>query len=317
MSKHIAVASDKNYFLFGLSLVRSLQTHTSIPLVIHYYCIDDFTFNALQSLNISNVILYPPLTITSNQPNGYRLSFMKPKHGSIYGEMTRLKKKEYHYFCWSIASVFTNYIMNNVTCDSVTYVDADILFHKDINLIYNQIQNKDIGIFKHRFLRDDEECPFGKYNVGVVYFKNSELGKRLLNWWADAVVWKKYPKYATMGDQKYLEYFPKVCNASQIYIDDNIGHGAPWQWQMFELDDLQNGNIAWRGQTQPLVFTHFSKFIYNIKNNTFLCTHKDLYSNWTNNQKVYENKDLYELHKQYFEELKLSDKLLKDINIHI
>jgi hypothetical protein len=317
MSKHITIASDKNYFLFGLSLVRSLQKHTSIPLTIHYYCIDDFTFNTLISLNISNLIPYSPLTITSNHPNGFRLSFLKPVNGNIYGEMTKLKNKEYHYFCWSIASVFTNYIMKSVNCDSVTYVDADILFHKDINLIYQEIQNKDIGIFKHRFLRDDEECPYGKYNVGVVYFKNSELGKRLLNWWADAVVWKRYPEYATMGDQKYLEYFPKVCNSSQIYIDDNIGHGAPWQWQMFEFDDLENGNIIWRGQKQPLVFTHFSKFVYDIKNNTFLCTRKDVYGCWTNEQKVYENKDLYELHKQYFEELKISDKMLKDIGIQI
>jgi hypothetical protein len=317
MSKHITIASDKNYFLFGLSLVRSLQKHSSIPLIIHYYCIDDFTFNTLKALDISGVIPYSPLTITSTQSNGFRLSFVRPVNASIYGEMTKLKNKEYHYFCWSIASVFTNYIMNTVECDSVTYVDADILFHKDINLIYEQIQDKDIGIFKHRFLRDDEVSPYGKYNVGVVYFKNSELGKKLLSWWADAVVWKKYPEYSTMGDQKYLEYFPKVCSSSQIYIDDNIGHGAPWQWQMFQLDDLKNGNITWRGQLQPLVFTHFSKFVYDIANNTFSCTRKDIYTCWTDSGKVYENKDLYSIHEQYFEELKTSDKLLKDIGIQI
>jgi len=316
MAKHITIASDKNYFLFGLSLVRSLQKYTSIPLIIHYYCIDDFTFNTLKSLNISNVIPYSPLTITST-PTKYNLSFRRSLQSKINYEMTKLKNKEYHYFCWSIASVFTNYIMNTVNCDSVTYVDADIIFHKDINLIYQEIQNKDIGIFKHRFLKDNEECPYGKYNVGVVYFKNSELGRSLLNWWADAVVWKKYPEYATMGDQKYLEYFPKVCNPTQIYIDDNIGHGAPWQWQMFELNDLKNGNIIWKGQTQPLVFTYFSKFVYDIKNNTFACTRNDVYGFWSNNGKIYENKDLYELHKQYFEELKISYKMLKDIGIQI
>ena len=114
----------------------------------------------------------------------------------------------------------------NINCDSVLYIDSDIIFHRDIKILYESFANKDVGIFRHRFLKIDEECEYGKYNVGVVYFKNSKQGQQVLNWWSDAVLHKKYPELATCGDQKYLDKFPSLCE--NIFIDGNIGHGAPW-----------------------------------------------------------------------------------------
>lgn len=299
--KHITLASDTKYLLFALTLIRSVQKHSSIPLTFHYYCMDQNTFNKLKSVQLKNVVIYPPEILV--QP-----AYGLVKQFDPAKRLFQLKQTEYHYFCWSIASVFSNYIMNNIQCDSVTYIDADIMFHQDLNLIFNEIGDKDVGIFKHRFLADNEECPYGKYNVGVVYFKNSKKGCSLLSWWADSVLFKKYPEYATCGDQKYLEYFPKVCSSKEIYIDDNIGHGAPWQWQCFGFEKLKDGIISWRGSEQLLVFTHFSKFVYDLEKNTFFPT--SIYQNYTLNNKVFENPDLYALHANYFEELKISNKLL-------
>lgn len=299
--KHITLASDTKYLLFALTLIRSVQKHSSIPLTFHYYCMDQNTFQKLQTVQLQNVIIYAPEILV--QP-----VFGIFKQNNPARRLQQLKQTEYHYFCWSIASVFSDYIMNKIQCDSVTYIDADIMFHKDLNLIFNEIGTKDVGIFKHRFLADNEECPYGKYNVGVVYFKNSNKGRALLSWWADAVLQKKYPEYATCGDQKYLEYFPKVCSPEQIYIDENIGHGAPWQWQCFGFDKLKDGIIEWRGSEQPLVFTHFSKFVYDLEKNTFSPT--SIYQNYTQNNKVFEHPDLYALHANYFEELKVSNKVL-------
>ena len=61
---------------------------------------------------------------------------------------------------------------------------------------------------------------------------------------------------ATCGDQKYLDEFPKLTN--KILIDGNIGHGAPWQWHIYQFTD--DGNIIWEGKEQELIFTHFSQF---------------------------------------------------------
>lgn len=291
--KHITALSDIKYLIFGVTLIESLHKTTTIPLTIHYFCMDGETFSILTKLGLRDVVPYPPNVLfnSSNQ------------------QLLKLKSTDFRYLCWSLASVFTNYIMQNVSCDSVTYIDSDIEFHKDISLVFDQFGEKDCGIFRHRFVRDDEECPYGKFNVGIVYFKNSSSGRNVLEWWSDAVLYQKYPALATCGDQKYLDEFPKMC--PNIYIDSNIGHGAPWNWFKYGLNKLRDGNISFNGQSQPLVFTHFSKFIYSIPNNTFTCTDL-IYSGYTNSNAIYKNPDLYAIHASYFERLKEADALIKN-----
>lgn len=283
--KHLTALSDSKYLIYGIALIRSLNSTTSIPITIHYYCIDELTYNTLKTLNLENVLIYHPSILLDNS------------------QLLNLKNNNFQYFCWSLASVFTNYIMHAIENDSVTYIDSDIYFHKDIKLLFDSFSDKECGIFRHRFLKEYEESPYGKYNVGIVYFKNSKKGKEVLIWWVDAVLYKKYPTLATCGDQKYLDLFPRLCGSENIYIDENIGHGAPWNWSVYNLDKLSEGYIEWNKQIQPLVFTHFSKFGFNFTNNTFQCT-SGIYNIYTNNGSIYKHKELYDLHEGYFEELK-------------
>jgi hypothetical protein len=64
--KHITLASDTKFLLFGITLIRSVQKHSSIPLTFHYYCMDQNTFERLQTIQLKNVILYPPETLVSD-----------------------------------------------------------------------------------------------------------------------------------------------------------------------------------------------------------------------------------------------------------
>jgi len=191
---------------------------------------------------------------------------------------------------------------------SVTYIDSDIYFHKDIKLIYDEIGDKHCGIFKHRFIDEIGDIEGnGKYNVGVIYFNNSVKGKYLLDWWSDAVLHKKYPKYSGCGDQKYLEYFTTCCDSTELYIDDNIGHGAPWDWQVYDLSRIKDGTLVWKNQNLPHVFSHFSKFGFDFNEGVFKYVYPPLrYSNINNNHIAYKNKDLLEIHRKYYEELKIS-----------
>jgi hypothetical protein len=90
-------------------------------------------------------------------------------------------------------------------------------------------------------------------------------------------------------------------------MDDDIGHGAPWNWSEYGMARIHEGIIIWRGQIQPLVFTHFSKFVYDIASNTF-SPHNGIYSCFTQNMKVYsDNPGLYAIHKEYYEKLKATN----------
>ena len=89
-------------------------------------------------------------------------------------DLKSLKSWDYRYFCWSLASYFSNYLLTNNNFD-VTYIDSDIFFHQDIRILLDEIGTNEIGIFRHRQFPLSNERPEGFYNVGVVHFKNKEL----------------------------------------------------------------------------------------------------------------------------------------------
>jgi hypothetical protein len=280
--KNICTVSDNNYLIKGLTLYESLKEYSE-DFILHYLCIDDASFNTLNQFKNDSLKVWNVEELLKND-----------------ADLMNLKNANYQYFCWSLASYFSNFLMKNFN-ESITYIDSDILLHDNIDVILNEINDKDIGIFRHRQFALSISRPEGHYNVGIVYFKNSDIGKQVLNWWSDAVLHKKYPHLSTCGDQKYLEEFPRMC--SNIFIDGEIGHGAPWQWQLFNFDNYENdGTITWEGKEQKLIFSHFSQFNYNLENETYLpSSQHHIYTPLT----MYtENKGLKIIYDDYFNKIK-------------
>ena len=288
---------DSNYLHFALALLMSIKNGNIADLFINFLCLDDKTYNV-----ISNLEMYDNIKC-------YREDIML-----ISQDVNNLKNTNKKYYLWSLASLFTNYILKSQPpdCESVLYIDADVFFHLDVHILYNQFGNKDVGIFRHRFTDKNQLQESGNFNVGVVYFKNSLKGKEVLDWWADAVLFKKYPKLATCGDQKYLDYFPIICTENEIYMDDNIGHGAPWNWYQYNMNNIHNYEIIYNSQSQPLVFTHFSKFHYSIENNEYHHS-REFYHCFTNNNEIYKHEGLKKIHDDYFSQIKKADDLIKSI----
>ncbi len=278
---NICTVSDKNYLAKGLTLYESLKKFDIIKL--HYLCIDDFTFDKISSLNDSNLIPYNVKTLLVDDKDLYKLF-----------------NEEYKYFCWSLASYFTNYIMSKENVP-LFYIDSDIYFHDSIKKIIDVIGEKDLGIFRHRQFELNQNRPEGLFNVGVLFFRNSDIGKHILKWWAYVVLKKQIPNLATCGDQKYLDEFPNMCPDELIYIDEKIGHGAPWLWQLYDFSDyLENGNIIWNGEKQKLIFTHFSQFKFTSESYTPSSMHH-IYTPLCFYQDIKELKEIYD---EYYNELK-------------
>lgn len=291
--KHITILCDYNYLHYALALVTSIKDNLNNDKIIDFLCLDEKTYYAVSNLNY-NINCYKEEILLSNS------------------NVKQLKENNKQYYFWALASLFSNYIMKNTNCESVLYIDSDIYFHLNINILYDEFGNKDVGIFKHRFLYEKHLFNSGTYNVGVVYFKNSEKGKEVLDWWADAVLFKKYPELALCGDQKYLDNFPKMCSDEQIYIDENIGHGAPWNWAEYCLDNIHNYEIEYNLKKQPLVFSHFSNFKYSIVDNKYYHD-TTKYMCFTNCNKIYENQNLKKIHDEYFIAIKNADRIINNI----
>jgi dTDP-4-dehydrorhamnose reductase len=291
-TNHIVMLCNYKYIHYAVALLLSIHDSYAPNILIHFLCLDEKTKNVISRLQLSTIVVCYEDSILSKEE-----------------QLLNFKNNDVRYYFWSLASYFSNYIMTNIvtpTCKSVMYIDTDIIFHKDLSLLYNVFQENQIGIFKHRFDMPDQLKESGKYNVGIVYFKNSVTGRNILNWWTDSVLYKKHSELGldTCGDQKYLDVFPNMCKKGEIYIDDNIGHGAPWNWASYLNIDSEKYEITYNGSIQPLVFSHFSKFIFDFNKNTYTFENYEIF---TNNQKIYESPSLKKIHDDYFEKLKEAD----------
>ena len=282
----ICTVSDINYLTKGLTLYESLLKNTN-NFVLHYLCIDDETYNKVVSFESSTLKVYNLKDLLVGDKS-----------------LNKLKTSQYNYFCWSLSSYFSNFLLHKINKD-ITYIDSDIYFHQSLDIILDEIGVRDVGIFRHRQFPIDLYRPEGLFNVGVVHFKCSELGIKTSDWWKDAVLHKKHPEYATCGDQKYLDYFPILCPKDSIYIDENIGHGAPWLWQLYKFVD--KNNFMWGDLKQKLIFTHFSQFEYDKK--TYVpSTMHHIYTPLSMYKEIKELKEIYD---DYHNNLKLTEKKYK------
>jgi hypothetical protein len=278
---HISCVSDFGFLAKGLALYESIGRFDS-DFTLHYLCLDDSSFDIIKELD-GNII-------------AYSLSDLRSQDKTL----NNLAKQDYKYLCWSLASYFTNYLMNTINED-ITYIDSDVFFHDSIYTVLNEVGDKDVGLFRHRQYPLSYPNSNGWFNVGVVHFKNSDLGKKLLSWWADAVLHKKYPELATCGDQRYLDAFVEF--SSNLFIDGNIGHAAPWHWQLYDYSSyFEDGCILWNNQKQKLIFSHFSNFDYNLSENKYVPALR--HSPYTPQRMYVDIPELKFIHDDYFDHLK-------------
>lgn len=279
--KHLCVVSDYNFLPKGLTLYQSLL-ETSEDFVLHYLCFDEKSYTKLLEYESDSLRVYSDDNFLENDET-----------------LSSLKTSDRKYYSYTLASYFSHQLMDELEAP-ITYIDADIYFHQDIDMIFDAIGEKSVGIFRHRQYNMMIPNGNGWFNVGVVHFKNDVLGNYLLNWWADAVLHRKYPELATCGDQKYLDAFATIDG---VFIDGNIGHGAPWQWMVYDFSTYKDdGCITWFEKKQKLVFSHFSQFEYSVNNDTY--NPSTMHHCFTPAEMYYSNAGLKKIYDDYFEEIK-------------
>lgn len=264
--KNFTTLFDKNYLIYGLVMYESLRENMDEDFILHCLALDDITINKMTGLK--NVKVY---TIDDLQNAPYFEDLVRNNPS---------KPNDLSPYHWALASMFTNHIMTNQNVDSLLYVDADTMFFNKIQTIYDSIGDKSIGLITHK------HTEFGSYvgffNVGIIYFKNDNVGKSVLNWWAKTVATKdpQYAQYSTCGDQKYLELFGALVDPNTIKVlDEDVGHAAPWNvtrgWFTFnnsQIYFLWNGLVVFGIDSmieQLLIFFHYSHFNPDYTTDTY------------------------------------------------
>ena len=277
---NICTLSDSNYLHLGLCLYESIAESCSTDFTFHYLCIDDESYDSLKQREGKNLKAYSIKDLESSK------DFDTLKQNTTYAPMSSDVSNTY---CFSLASFFSKFLIDTQEVKDIIYVDADVLFYNNIEEIHKQASAKSIGIMLHR--HNEVGCHVGAYNVGIIYFKNDKPGYECLTWWKDCVINpenKWATEYGTCGDQKYLEAFEILFGQENIcVIDEEIGHGAPWNMGLYEyVDDSIGGEFIWKPldhqgnklslgisdfnfKKQKMYFIHFSQFNPDYESNNF------------------------------------------------
>lgn len=235
---HYCTYFDRGFLIQGTALWRSLAAHDP-EAVLWVLALDDFTAEFWRELGDPRLRVVP-LT---------QLEAADADLASVRAKRTRV---EYYFTlspCWPIWLLTTH-----PEIERVTYLDADLFFFASPAPILAAMDaaRASVLITRHRFpswLRHYER--HGKFNVGVLVFRNDAIGRaclddwraRCLDWCFDRVEGDRY------ADQKYLDAWPHRVGAALLVLEQAGVNAAPWNW----------ASEAGAPATPRVVF-HFARF---------------------------------------------------------
>lgn len=270
---HYVTFADTNYMPLALTLYESILKYSKGEFCLHFLVNSEKDFALIK--NLPNIKAY--------------LFDECKKENDCFQTLEGFTKKhnDFSPFHFMTTPVFTHHVMSRNDV-SVLYLDADLFFYDDPDLIIKSIRDKSIGLCTHKSMMREKGGPNnGYFNVGSIYFANDQLGKECLEWWVSVCLDNQNPffsVYGQCGDQKYLELFEDIVGVDNIkIIDYDIGHVAPWNINMMTLKD---GYMDWddrdnfvlkdkKSIVQKIIYMHFSHFVFNFQTDTWDFQRKD------------------------------------------
>ena len=224
---------DSNYLTRGLAMYQSLKRH-SANFHLYIFAFDSRSYKLLKKLNLLSV------TIIS-------------LHEFEDKELLEAKKdRTQEEYCWTCTPSIIKYCIKNFNLSSCTYLDADIYFFSNPDVLIKEMGSKSILITEHRYApMYKSRLINGIYNVQFLTFKNDINGMKALQWWSNSCIAWCYRRMedGKMGDQKYLDDW--TTRFEGVHVLQHLGGGvAPWNVQQYKLEK----------KPFKLIFYHFQGF---------------------------------------------------------
>ncbi|MEI7945466.1 MAG: hypothetical protein WCJ02_02165 [bacterium] len=141
--------------------------------------------------------------------------------------------------------------------DILSYIDVDICFFAPAESIFEELGNGSILITEHHFHPAKQSAIiYGRYNVGLLCFRNSIIGLACLKKWRNQCVEWCYDRLedGKFADQKYLDVWPELYGKDVVVTRQLVNLG-PWGLQSDDIR-LDNGCI-YIGSEGNLIAYHF------------------------------------------------------------
>jgi len=170
------------------------------------------------------------------------------------------KSRDRRSFVFTLKSYFIDFLMNETNQnDYFFYLDSDLYFFCGIENLEKNIANGSVYISPHNFDNENKYREiYGKYNAGLMLFKNDEEGNKLLNWWKNMCTEKCSLETSqnSYADQKYLDKFISISNKVRLFDNPGINL-APWNFKKFNYHIKQDELYV---DDSRLILFHFHSF---------------------------------------------------------
>jgi len=224
-------------------MYRSLKKHCP-NFHLYIFPFDEVAFEILEKLKLESVTL-----ISLKE-------FENPALLSIKNSRT---KGEY---CWTCTSSTIDYCLTNFKISHCTYIDADLCFYNNPDILLNELGDRSVLITEHRYTpKYDQSLLSGIYCVQFITFRNDDEGRLALHWWRDRCIEWCFARFeeGKFGDQKYLDDWPS--RFQKVHVLQHLGGGAaPWNIQQYRLERNKSEWLLKEnksGKEYPLIFYHF------------------------------------------------------------
>lgn len=243
MKKWYCTYFDRNYLVKAVALVESLRQQETCEFVVFAVCHDELSRQVLLRLGIKEIIPIP-----MHDLEWHDKALLTAKQGRSHVE----------YFWTATPTIILRILERNPHIDVLTYLDSDLFFFSSSDPIYSELGDGSVLIHEHRFSPATAylEPMSGRFNVGLLCFRNNPKGREVLGWWRDRCNEWCFARCepGRMGDQFYLNEWP--ARFPHVKILQHPGGGvAPWNHDQYRYTQDMEGRIQVDGTA--LIFYHF------------------------------------------------------------
>ena len=239
--KHvICTLFDHRYLPRGLCMIESARRH-GFTGDIWVLCLSDECEQRLRVMALPGV-----RTVTLGQLEAHipRLQDARANRSIL----------EYYFTC--MAALHTYLFETQPDINGTMYVDSDIQFFANPEIVFESIGDAPVAITPHNFtppMRSLERC--GVFNAGWTAFRRTPEGLRCLRWWLDSSLdWcYDHVENGRYANQAYLNQFPTIAPGTRILHQKGY-NCAPWNIGNYKV--TERGGRLWVDD-EPLVFFHF------------------------------------------------------------
>jgi len=241
--RHYATVTSRYYILKFLTQFLALKRLEKGKFQYHLLCMDDLVYEVFDRLNLDSLSLYLLRDWESEELEAVK------------------EDRNLAEYCWTVKPPFLLYLMEtNPEMPAITFLDSDLFPFASLSPVWEALNGDSVLLYPHRF---PPELDFlnqasGRYNAGMITFKNDVYGQAAARWWTEKVLEWCYHRdeNGRLGDQKYLlrfaELFENVAECNHRGI--NVG---PWSVGNYQVKS-QKGMVFVDG-VQLRLF-HFHQF---------------------------------------------------------